>query len=76
MTQDMKWNYSEYPGGKQYPNLFKPITIGKLTIPMDIYELYIKWKKGEISDIKVYEEDFKDIDNGKIFMINSSIFNY
>jgi 2,4-dienoyl-CoA reductase (NADPH2) len=33
MTQDIKWDYNEYPGGKKYPNLFKPITIGKLTIP-------------------------------------------
>jgi 2,4-dienoyl-CoA reductase (NADPH2) len=33
MTTDKNWNYTEYPGGKKYPNLFKPITIGKLTIP-------------------------------------------
>ncbi len=33
MTQDQKWDYSEYPGAKEYPNLFKPITIGKLRIP-------------------------------------------
>ena len=33
MTPDSNWNYSEQPGAKKYPNLFKPITIGKLTIP-------------------------------------------
>ncbi len=33
MTQNVTWNYDQYPGGKTYPNLFKPITIGKLTIP-------------------------------------------
>jgi 2,4-dienoyl-CoA reductase (NADPH2) len=33
MTHDRNWDYSEYPGAKRYPNLFKPITIGKLTIP-------------------------------------------
>ena len=33
MTQDIKWDYSEYPGAKKYPNIFKPITIRNLTIP-------------------------------------------
>ena len=33
MVIDKKWDYSEFPGGKKYPNIFKPITIGKLTVP-------------------------------------------
>ena len=33
MTPDSNWDYSEYSGAKKFPNLFKPITIGKLTIP-------------------------------------------
>src|SRR5680860_1255457 len=33
MTQLFEWDYSGYPGAKKYPNVFKPITIGKLTIP-------------------------------------------
>ena len=28
-----EWDYSSYPGAKKYPHLFKPIKIGKLTIP-------------------------------------------
>jgi 2,4-dienoyl-CoA reductase (NADPH2) len=28
-----EWDYSSYPGAKQYPNLFKPIQIGNLVIP-------------------------------------------
>ena len=28
-----KWDYTSYPGYKKYPHLFKPIQIGKLTIP-------------------------------------------
>lgn len=28
-----EWDYSSYPGYKKYPHLFKPIKIGKLTIP-------------------------------------------
>jgi 2,4-dienoyl-CoA reductase (NADPH2) len=27
------WDYSQYPGAKQYPHLFKPVQMGKLTIP-------------------------------------------
>lgn len=33
MTQLFEWDYSGYPGAKKYPHVFKPITIGKLTIP-------------------------------------------
>jgi len=33
MSPEKQWNYSEYPGGKAYPHLFKPINMGKLTIP-------------------------------------------
>ncbi len=33
MSKNSKWDYSKFPGGKKYPNLFKPIKIGKLTIP-------------------------------------------
>ena len=33
MSEKQKWDYSKFPGGKKYPNLFKPIKIGKLTIP-------------------------------------------
>jgi 2,4-dienoyl-CoA reductase (NADPH2) len=28
-----EWDYSNYPGAKKYPHLFKPIDIGGLTIP-------------------------------------------
>jgi 2,4-dienoyl-CoA reductase (NADPH2) len=28
-----EWDYSSYPGAQKYPHLFKPIDIGKLTIP-------------------------------------------
>ena len=28
-----EWDYSEYPGAKKYPNLFKPIQIGNLMVP-------------------------------------------
>lgn len=27
------WDYTSYPGYKKYPHLFKPIRIGKLTVP-------------------------------------------
>ena len=33
MSKISKWDYSKFPGGKKYPNLFKPIKIGKLTVP-------------------------------------------
>jgi 2,4-dienoyl-CoA reductase (NADPH2) len=33
MSQDKKWDYSQYPGAEKYPELFKPIKIGSLTIP-------------------------------------------
>jgi 2,4-dienoyl-CoA reductase (NADPH2) len=28
-----EWDYSEYPGAKKYPHLFKPIQIGNLLVP-------------------------------------------
>jgi len=28
-----EWDYSEYPGAKKYPHLFKPIQIGNLNVP-------------------------------------------
>jgi len=28
-----EWDYSDYPGAKTYPCLFKPIEIGNLTVP-------------------------------------------
>jgi 2,4-dienoyl-CoA reductase (NADPH2) len=28
-----EWDYSDYPGAKRYPNLFKPIQIGNLLVP-------------------------------------------
>jgi 2,4-dienoyl-CoA reductase (NADPH2) len=28
-----EWDYSEYPGAKKYPHLFKPIQIGNLMVP-------------------------------------------
>ncbi len=28
-----EWDYSDYPGAKKYPNLFKPIQIGNLIVP-------------------------------------------
>ena len=33
MPQDKKWDYSLHPGCEKYPHLFKPIDIGKLTVP-------------------------------------------
>jgi len=33
MPPDMKWDYSEYPGAKLYPHIFKPITVRNLTVP-------------------------------------------
>lgn len=33
MGAEVKWDYTKYPGYKKYPHLFKPIEIGKLTIP-------------------------------------------
>ncbi len=31
--QLFEWDYSSYPGAKQYPNLFTPIEIGNLIVP-------------------------------------------
>jgi len=28
-----EWDYSDYPGAKTYPHLFKPIQIGNLMVP-------------------------------------------
>jgi len=36
MGDKAKWDYASYPGYNKYPNLFKPIKIGKLTIPIRI----------------------------------------
>lgn len=33
MGIEFSWDYTSYPGYKKYPHLFKPIQIGKLTIP-------------------------------------------
>jgi len=33
MGKQFNWDYTLYPGYKKYPHLFKPIKIGKLTIP-------------------------------------------
>jgi 2,4-dienoyl-CoA reductase (NADPH2) len=33
MGKQFNWDYTSYPGYKKYPHLFKPIKIGKLTIP-------------------------------------------
>ena len=33
MATDFSWDYTSYPGYEKYPHLFKPIQIGKLTIP-------------------------------------------
>jgi len=33
MGKEFKWDYTSYPGYEKYPHLFKPIKIGKLTIP-------------------------------------------
>jgi len=33
MGNQAKWDYTQFPGYKKYPHLFKPIQIGKLTIP-------------------------------------------
>ena len=33
MGKQFNWDYTAYPGYKKYPHLFKPIQLGKLTIP-------------------------------------------
>ena len=33
MSKQFNWDYTSYPGYKKYPHLFKPIQLGKLTIP-------------------------------------------
>ena len=33
MGKEFNWDYTAYPGYKKYPHLFKPIQLGKLTIP-------------------------------------------
>ena len=33
MGKQFNWDYTSYPGYQKYPNLFKPIQLGKLTIP-------------------------------------------
>ena len=33
MGEQFNWDYTAYPGYKKYPHLFKPIQLGKLTIP-------------------------------------------
>jgi len=33
MGKQFNWDYTSYPGYKKYPHLFKPIKLGKLTIP-------------------------------------------
>ncbi|HUT71737.1 MAG TPA: FAD-dependent oxidoreductase [Desulfatiglandales bacterium] len=33
MATEFSWDYTSYPGYKKYPHLFKPVQIGKLTIP-------------------------------------------
>ncbi len=33
MGRQFNWDYTSYPGYKKYPHLFKPIQLGKLTIP-------------------------------------------
>jgi hypothetical protein len=33
MATDFSWDYASYPGYEKYPHLFKPIQMGKLTIP-------------------------------------------
>ncbi|UCF07435.1 MAG: FAD-dependent oxidoreductase [Thermoplasmata archaeon] len=33
MSSDVKWDYSQYPGHEEYPELFKSIKIGSLSVP-------------------------------------------
>src|SRR5512136_1990854 len=33
MTEQFKWDYSDKPGAKMFPHLFKPIKIRNMTIP-------------------------------------------
>lgn len=46
-------------------NIRKLKIIGrKMTVPMNIYKMYLEWKKGERTpDSKAMEEEFKRIDN-------------
>ena len=69
-----EWDYSEYPGAKKYPDLFKPIQIGNLMVPNRIKyaatEENLNGLDGHITDAGVayMRERAKGVVGGLCFM--------
>jgi 2,4-dienoyl-CoA reductase (NADPH2) len=69
-----EWDYSEYPGAKKYPHLFKPIQIGNLMVPNRIKyaatEENLNGLDGHITDAGVayMRERAKGVVGGLCFM--------
>ncbi|UCH22012.1 MAG: FAD-dependent oxidoreductase [Deltaproteobacteria bacterium] len=69
-----EWDYSEYPGAKKYPHLFKPIQIGNLMVPNRIKyaatEENLNGRDGLITDAGVayMRERAKGVVGGLCFM--------
>jgi 2,4-dienoyl-CoA reductase (NADPH2) len=74
MATDFSWDYASYPGYEKYPHLFKPIQIGKLTIPNRIKyaatEDNLNGKDGLVTDAGVayLRERAKGVVGGMCFM--------
>jgi 2,4-dienoyl-CoA reductase (NADPH2) len=74
MATDFSWDYASYPGYEKYPHLFKPIQIGKLTIPNRIKyaatEDNLNGKDGLVTDAGVayLRERAKGVAGGMCFM--------
>jgi 2,4-dienoyl-CoA reductase (NADPH2) len=69
-----EWDYSDYPGAKKYPHLFKPIQIGNLLIPNRIKyaatEENLNGRDGYITDsgVAYMRERAKGVVGGLCFM--------
>ena len=69
-----EWDYSDYPGAKKYPHLFKPIEIGNLLVPNRIKyaatEENLNGLDGFITDSRVayMRERAKGVVGGLCFM--------
>ncbi len=69
-----EWDYSEYPGAKSYPHLFKPIQIGNLIVPNRIKyaatEENLNGRDGFITDsgVAYMRERAKGVVGGLCFM--------
>ncbi|MGD2271660.1 MAG: FAD-dependent oxidoreductase [Desulfobacterales bacterium] len=69
-----EWDYSDYPGAKRYPHLFKPIQIGNLMVPNRIKyaatEENLNGLDGHITDAGVayMRERAKGVVGGLCFM--------